>query len=251
MCHSPSPIESAIYGIRWAHPMSGVPSPTEHIMVQQVVESCKRLLGKPVVGKESLNVDILVKVVEKFNSSFASLSNLRICFIFVLAFAGLMRCNEIIQVQRKHVHVFPDHMTIFCPRRKNDQHSRGHTIYFARSGKISCPVSITEKLLSKLPCDCDQHLVCRLSSSGTPFPNPISYSRVRELFRETLSHFVPDSAPFGTRSLKKGGATASCAAGISGDALDKHAGWKSSKSKESYINYSTEDKLRVSRGINL
>ena len=55
-------------------------------------------------------------------------------------------------------------MSIFCPKRKNDQRSQGHYFYFARSNKITCPVSITEKLLSKLPDKPGQPLVCRLSS---------------------------------------------------------------------------------------
>ena len=107
--------------------------------------------------------------------------------------------------------------------------------YFARSGKITCPVAITEKLLSKLPNNPDQHLVCRLASSGSALLNPISYSRVREIFRETIRYLVKDSNNFGTHSLVKGGATASSVAGVSGEFLDKHAGWKSAKSKESYL----------------
>ena len=162
-----------------------------------------------------------------------------------------MRCDEIIHVNRSHVSIFPDHMSIFCPKRKNDQRSQGHYFYFARSDKITCPVSITEKLLSKLPDKPGQPLVCRLSSKGTALQHSISYSRVREIFRETISIFVKDCNRFGTHSLKRGGATASSAAGISGEFLDRHAGWKSDKSKHSYISFSTDDKLKVSRAINL
>ena len=250
-CKSVAPIEAAFYGVRWAHEIAGVSSPTEHTTVKQVLEASKRVLGKPVGGKQSLEVDIITKVAEKFNTAHASLCYLRTCFIFIIAFAGLMRCDEIIHVTRKHVNLLPDHMTIFCPKRKNDQRSRGHTIYFARSGKITCPVSITEKLLSKLSTNPDQHLVCRLSSKGSGLLHAISYSRVREIFRETVRNFVDEPANYGTHSLKKGGATVSCAAGVSGEVLDKHAGWRSAKSKGSYIQYSTEDKLRVARAINL
>ena len=41
-------------------------------------------------------------------------------------------------------------MTIFAPKRKNDQHWEGHTVDVAFSGKISCPVLITRRLLSLL-----------------------------------------------------------------------------------------------------
>jgi hypothetical protein len=82
--------------------------------------------------------------------------------------------------------------------------------------------------------------VCRLSCKGSGFAHAISYSRVREIFRDTVSLFVEDPTNYGTHSLKKGGATFSCAAGIPTEVLDKHAGWMSAKSKDSYIHYSTE-----------
>ena len=166
-CNSPAPIEAAIYAVRWAHEIAGASSPTECSLVKQVLEASKRLLGKPVQGKQSVDVDLVTKVAEKFNTPQASISNLRTCFIFIIAFAGLMRCDEVIRINRSHISIFSDHMSIFCPKRKNYQRSQGHFFYFARSGKITCPVSITEKLLSKLPDNPVQPLVCRLSSKGT------------------------------------------------------------------------------------
>ena len=114
-------------------------------------------------------------------------------------------------------------MSIFCPVRKNDQRRQGHFVFIARSNNISCSVSITEKLPAKLPVHPDQHLVCRLSSSGSPSLSAIGYSRVREIFRATLSLFVEDCHNYGTHSLRRGGASAASAAGISGELLDKYA----------------------------
>ena len=42
-------------------------------------------------------------------------------------------------------------MTIYVAKRKNDQYREGHTSYLARSGKFTCPVSVTEKILKVLP----------------------------------------------------------------------------------------------------
>jgi len=67
-------------------------------------------------------------------------------------------------------------MSIFCPKGKTDQRSQGHYFYFARPDKITCPVSITEKLLSKLPDKPGQPLLCRLSSKGTALQYSIIYS---------------------------------------------------------------------------
>ena len=120
-CKSSAPIEAAIYGVPWAHELAGLKSPTQSSMVRQILEASKRLLGMPIEGKQPLDVGIIFKVAELFNSPQASLSSLRICFIFVTAFAGLMRCDEVIRVTRRDVAVFCDHMTIFCAKRKKGQ----------------------------------------------------------------------------------------------------------------------------------
>ena len=127
-----------------AHDIAGVPSPIESTFVRQVLEAAKRLLGKPAQGKQAVSFDVITKVVEKFNTPLASLSDLRTCFIFVLAFAGIMRSHEIINVKRSQISILPDHMSIFCPVRKNDQRRLGHFVSLARS--------IFSTLVSRLCC---------------------------------------------------------------------------------------------------
>ena len=108
--------------------------------------------------------------------------------------------------------------------------------------------------MAKLHVHPDQHLVCRLSSSGSPSLSAIGYSRVREIFRATSSLFFEDCHNYGTHSLRRGGASAASATGISGELLDKYAGWKSVKFENSYISTCDSDrldKLKVSRAINL
>jgi len=112
-CNSPAPIEFAVYAVRWAHEIAGISSPTESSLVKQVLEASERLLGKPVQGKQSLDLDVITKVAEKLNTPQASLFNMRTCFIFIISFAGLMRCDEIIHVNRSHVSIFPDHYVNF------------------------------------------------------------------------------------------------------------------------------------------
>ena len=51
--YSPAPFEAAVYAVRWAHEIAGVSSSTECSLVKQVIEASKRLLGKPVQGKQS------------------------------------------------------------------------------------------------------------------------------------------------------------------------------------------------------
>ena len=48
---SPSMIDSAFYGIKWAHDMAGVPSPTDNSVVEIVRSAAKRILGTAAVNR--------------------------------------------------------------------------------------------------------------------------------------------------------------------------------------------------------
>ena len=128
---SPSSLTSAMYGIRRAHHIAGLLSPTEHLFVKQIVEAAKRLYGKSRQPRKPISVDTLSQIILKFGGPQALLSDLRICFIFLVGFAGFMRCDELIHIQRKHVHVFDTRMEINIPHRKNDQYN--HKVYIASS----------------------------------------------------------------------------------------------------------------------
>ena len=62
-----------------------------------------------------------------------------------------MRMDEILSVRCIDISFGETFMTILVPKRKNDQHREGHKVDVAFSGKISCPVLITKRLLSILP----------------------------------------------------------------------------------------------------
>ena len=93
-CKSSTPVEAAVYGVPWAHELAGLKSPTQYSMVRQILEASKRLLGMPIEGKQPLDVGMIFKVAELFNTPQASLSSLRICFIFVIAFTALRRSDS-------------------------------------------------------------------------------------------------------------------------------------------------------------
>ena len=70
--------------------------------------------------------------------------------------AGLRRADELLSVRYKDINIEEYKMIIFIPKRKNDQYREGHfsnIIY--KSGKVTCPVSITQKLVYLLPDEKD------------------------------------------------------------------------------------------------
>ena len=51
---SPSAVDSAIYGIQWAHNLAGIPSPTDSPIVHSISKAAKKLIGTRLVNKKEL-----------------------------------------------------------------------------------------------------------------------------------------------------------------------------------------------------
>ena len=149
--HSSSVIESASYSIRWGHRLAGMDSPTDHPLVKSVVEGARRKLARPVQPKKPLDHGVVTNIALRLNSASASLSDARFLFILLVGYAGVFRINELLSIRVKDISFFDDYMKVFLIKRKNDQYRDGHVSVIARSRKLTCPVWISERLISLLP----------------------------------------------------------------------------------------------------
>ena len=124
---SPSVIDSAFYGIKWAHDMAGVPSPTENSVVENVRSAAKRILGTAIVNrKEPISSDLIRKIVSQ-----ANLDNpveLRNVTMYVLCFTGFFRFDDISRVRRSDISFHEGFMVIQVHKSKNDQLRRGNEV---------------------------------------------------------------------------------------------------------------------------
>ena len=69
----------------------------------------------------------------------------------MVGFVGFYRIGEIRTLSVKDVSICSEYVSVFIPKRKNDQYREGHTSLLARSHKATCPVSTTETLIKLLP----------------------------------------------------------------------------------------------------
>ena len=51
--HSHSAVDSAIYGIQWAHNLAGIPSPTDSHVIHDVSRATKRFIGTRLLTRKS------------------------------------------------------------------------------------------------------------------------------------------------------------------------------------------------------
>lgn len=97
---SPSPVQSALYSIRWAHDIAGLESPTSHTLPQKVLESARRRLSHQTSKKLPITGEILLKF---FQSLYGSLVDTRFMAMALLSFAGFLRFDELSNLKLKDV----------------------------------------------------------------------------------------------------------------------------------------------------
>lgn len=254
--NSIAPIDCAIYSVRWAHTMAGLSSPTDNNFVKTVIEGCRRTLAKPKDPKEPISSEILAQLVTDKGGPSASISDMRLLFVCIVSFAGLLRSAEMLSLKLRDISIYQDHMSIFISKRKNDQFRQGHTVFIARTGNQTCPVAITERYISMLgSVPSFQPLVCGIKrskkSGSTITSKPISYTTIRDVIKRGLSPYVADPTSIGTHSLRSGGASEAASANVNERCLARQGGWKSTSSKDMYIKDSISNKLSVTRAMSL
>ena len=90
--HSLSVIECIFYGIKWAHAMAGIPSPTDNPIVEAVRSALKIILGTAIVNHN-----------EPISSNFDNPVELGDITLYVLSFAGFFRFDDVSRIRRNEV----------------------------------------------------------------------------------------------------------------------------------------------------
>ena len=191
MTKSRSAMDSAIYGIQWAHNLAGIPSPTNSPIVHAISRASKSIIGTPVTNKkEPISPKMIKRVVNISNLD--NLLELRNVCISLLACAGFFRIEEV---------------------SKTNQLRKGNQVVIGESSNDgTCPVKIFKCYLSHLKsCPVEHsHYVFRALSktrSGHTLVSvnkPISYSSVRDYFKSTFKDIAPNIALFSMHSLQAG-----------------------------------------------
>jgi len=178
-------------------------------------------------------------------------------FVFLVGYAGLFRISELLSVKIKDISIVHDGMSIFVSKRKNNQFREGHTSTIARSCQVSCPVSITERLLvllASLKESCSPVLrrIVR-TKNGAYFHKSlgISYSTIRDEFKKCNSPFVNDPSDDCLHSLESGGASNDGYKLSDPELKDRHAEWKNLCTKRRYTKRSHAEMLEVNRSMGI
>ena len=259
---SPSPINSAIASISWAHRMANFTfDPTKANIVKNTHEGLKRILAKPTKKKEPIELCHIQKMVEFYgmDKSINNLMNIRTLTMILISYAGFLRFSELVNIQLSHLTFKLSHLQIYIPNSKTDQYRQGNSVVIARTNSPTCPVNMMElylKLVNAYSYGNSVYVFRNLSKTkdGFKFRSmnvPMTYSRVREIILEALKPFVGDISKYCIHSLRAGGATVAANSGLADRLFKRHGRWKSETAKDGYILDSLSSKLSVSKSLGL
>ena len=192
-------------------------------------------IGVPVIPAKPLHIALFISEIAKRSSE----NNIGVSSIESAVYA-IKWGHEIRNIALRDVSIHSDHMSVYVPQRKNDQYREGYTAFLVRTGKVTCPVAVTEQLIKLLPQSSSAFpLVRRIvkAKSKEYFHSSlgVSVSTLREEFKKHIKPFVSDIFKYGAHSMKSGAASNPACRKIAGDLLDIHAGWGCESTKHRYI----------------
>ena len=208
---------SAFCALKWVHdliPHGAQGNSVDTALNHNLVQASKRMFSRPVNKKEPITLDMIHPICVKFAHEGSNLSDLCTALLFVLGFNGLFRINELLDLQASDILVHDDHLEINVRSSKTDQFRQGNKVFIAKSGGVTCPHSLLSRYFSAASIDLNSSAYIfrtlqphRKDSSYTLGRRRLSYTRCRELVKESLLAIGINSVSYSTHSFRSGGAT--------------------------------------------
>lgn len=256
-----SKLESALYGINWAHNIYGLNSPCESGLVKHIFEAGKRKLSKPTIKKEPVTLEMILGICSKYAAPNANLSDLRLAALCVTAFNGFLRFNELASIRCCDVQFCHNDSSSFVElsilKSKTDIYRDGAKVLLAQTNDICCPFNLLLRYVKASNINlssCEPFFrnlqFVKSNNSYILRSDGMSYTRTREIVLAAFESLGYPKEKFGLHSLRSGGATAAANAGVSDRLFKRHGRWKSETAKDGYVKDKLESLLSVSRSIN-
>lgn len=242
--------------LKWGHEIFGDASVFSSRFLHLIFRGLQRSVSNPITRKKPVSKDILLKIVKLYAHVDASLVDLRLSLFFVLGYAGFLRFSELANIQLGHIFVSPDfrYFRIHLPHSKTDQFRLGRNVLIVANATEFCPLQILCRYLREAGItDSNSYLFQtfrRKKGMGYFLSGArLNYGAALSLVKRALASVGEDPKLFGTHSLRSGGASSAAASDVSERLLQGHGRWKSSTSKDMYIDESLDRLLSVSRKI--
>ena len=253
---SSSVVQSAVYGIKWAHSVQGLQDPTDNSFILNLVESSKRQPGKPKVKKDHVSSDALINLCTKYRDSY-DLTVIRDLAMITLCFSGFLRYDEVSSIRCKDVNFKDHYFSVNILKSKTDQYRFGNEIVISKGQTHACPYLLLKKYfsLAHINAVSEDFLFRSIFRSkkrcSLIYKNkPLSYTRARECIVSRLKEVCSDMN-IGLHSLRAGGATVAANSDVNERCWKRHGRWKTDSAKDGYVADSINHRLEVTNKLGL
>ena len=262
---SKTAVLSAYSALKWIHGCLPVQfNPLDFTICKNLVETEKRSPHPPVVKKEPVDLDMIKSIINNYASSDCNLKDLRFATMSTLLYVGLFRSQELLDMKLRDLDVTDTHLEVRLPKSKTDIYRLGQTVFIPKSGLYTCPYSLLIRYLNLSKIDLNaksdqfvfRNVVYHKSKGTYSLGNRgVSYSRLRELFKESLTKLGYDQSLYGLHSFRSGGAT-SLAHTLENNPskerlLKLHGRWKTDLAKDMYVKESVDQRLSFVKSLGL
>lgn len=257
-----SAVSDTVFAVDYAHRMRGSKLPGAYEPARLLCTTTRRLLARPVVKKRPVEKAEVVRMLDFAVPDFSciDLSSVRAALFAVLAFCLEARYDDLCDLRLSSFFDYGDYFVVYIEHRKTDQYREGQFVPVYDNGD---PRGASAFLRAVLPVlglgtlSSDLTIFKRVGNGkkrGLYMRNEsLSYSRVRELVKDTLEAIGLDPSVHGLHSFRAGAAT-HCAnqPSIYVDQWGKHGGWVSGSSAQTgYVLDSAQNALAVPQALAL
>ena len=116
---SKAAVKEAVNSLASVHSLAGLALPSNHPLVQVTMDGLKRPLAKQVTKQTPVTAEILSEVVNDTEER-PTLSNIRLATACLLAYAGFLRANELINLHPSNIRLADDKMIMRITHSKTD-----------------------------------------------------------------------------------------------------------------------------------
>lgn len=227
-----STIRRRLTTIRKAHEAESLPSPTQHLLVQDVLDGIKRELGVLQKGKTPLLLRDVQRMLEQCADT---ITGVRDRALLLLGFAGAFRRSELAGLRLEDLTFPDDGLVVFLARSKTDQEGQGVKKAIPYGGHAAtCPVRAVQAWIDLLGVRTGP-LFRRIYKDGRIGTNALSDRSVALIVKKTALAAGLDPTRFAGHSLRAGFATQAAISGVSERAILKQGNWASEKMARRYI----------------
>ena len=219
------------------------------------MESSKRTNVNVKKRKRPLTSEIVIKIVKNLPVN-PTVLELRDALIPILAFALLLRHDEISHLSCAHFTVIDGGLKVFIPSSKTDTYRQGKYVFLSKENSVAYNLFFQYISSSGLSIGQNHFLFCPLASKKSDargfslINEKLGYDSFNKIVKNAVSQLGFDPNEFGTHSARSGGAS-TLAPLISQYELMLSGRWSDPRSIGSYVETPDSTRLKINEKLDL